>query len=94
MYPLYFIRISAASAISSFRLFGRFNTSFNWGMISERFVRFEDFDMFEYDLENDDLRHDIAIEGLCWFSMRGRGQTIRITLPKGAALKESLSKVR
>ena len=62
--------------------------------VSERFVSFEDFDMFEYDLENDDLRHDIAIEGLCWFSMRGRGQTIRISLPKGAALKESLAKVR
>lgn len=62
--------------------------------VSDRFVSFQDFDMFEYDLENDDLRHDIAIEGLCWFSMRGKGQTIRISLPKGAALKESLSKVR
>ena len=62
--------------------------------VSDRFVNFEDFDMFEYDLENDDLRHDIAIEGLCWFSMRGKGQTVRVTLPKGAALKESLSKVR
>ena len=62
--------------------------------VSERFVNFEDFDLFEYDLENDDLRHDIAIEGLCWFSMRGKGQTVRVALPKGAALKESLSKVR
>ena len=62
--------------------------------VSERFVSFEDFDMFEYDLENDDLRHDIAIEGLCWFSLRGKGQTIRVSLPKGAALKETLSKVR
>ena len=62
--------------------------------VSERFVTFEDYDLFEYDLENDDLRHDIAIEGLCWFSTRGKGQTVRIALPKGAALKESLSKVR
>ena len=62
--------------------------------VSSRFTTFEDYDMFEYDLENDELRHDIAIEGLCWFSTKGRGQTIRITLPKGAALKESLSKVR
>ena len=62
--------------------------------VSERFTTFEDYDMFEYDIENDDLRHDIAIEGLCWFSMRGKGQTIRVSLPKGAALKESLSKVR
>ena len=62
--------------------------------VSQRFVSFQDFDMFEYDLENDDLRHDIAIEGLCWFSMRGKGQTVRISLPKGTALKESLAKVR
>ena len=62
--------------------------------VSERFVSFQDFDMFEYDLENDNLRHDIAIEGLCWFSMRGKGQTIRVSLPKGAALKETLAKVR
>ena len=62
--------------------------------VSDRFVSFEDFDLFEYDIENDDLRHDIAIEGLCWFSFRGKGQTVRISLPKGAALKESLAKVR
>ena len=62
--------------------------------VSNRFTSFEDYDLFEYDLENDDLRHDIAIEGLCWFSMRGKGQTVRIALPKGAALKESLAKVR
>ena len=62
--------------------------------VSERYRSFRDYDMFEYDLENDDLRHDIAIEGLCWFSMRGKGQTVRILLPKGAAIKESLSKIR
>ena len=62
--------------------------------VSKRFSSFDDFDMFEYDLDNDGLRHDIAIEGLCWFSCRGKGQTLRITLPKGAALKETLSKVR
>lgn len=62
--------------------------------VSERFISFEDFDMFEYDLENDNERHDIAIEGLCWFSTKGKGQTLRVTLPKGAALKESLAKVR
>lgn len=62
--------------------------------VSKRFVTFEDFDLFEYDLENDDLRHDISIEGLCWFSMRGKGQTVRVMIPKGSALKECLSKVR
>ena len=62
--------------------------------VSKRFVSFEDFDLFEYDLENDDQRHDISIEGLCWFSMRGKGQTVRVMIPKGAALKESLAKIR
>ncbi len=61
---------------------------------SDRFVSFRDYDMFEYDLESDDLRHDIAVEGLGWFSLRGRGQKIRILLPKGVAVKECLSKVR
>ena len=62
--------------------------------VSERYRTFRDYDMFEYDLEDDDLRHDISIEGLCWFSMRGKGQTIRVLLPKGSAVKESLSKIR
>lgn len=62
--------------------------------VSERYRTFRDYDMFEYDLENDDLRHDISVEGLCWFSMRGKGQTIRVLLPKGVAVKESLSKIR
>ncbi|MCQ2802112.1 MAG: hypothetical protein MJ225_00270 [Bacilli bacterium] len=61
---------------------------------SKNFTSFEDFDLFEYDLEDDGLRHDIGIEGLCTLSVRGQGQTIRVALPKGAALKESLSKVR
>lgn len=62
--------------------------------VSKRFTKFDDFDLFEYDLENDDLRHDIAIEGLCWFSVRGKGQTVRVTIPKGSSLKESLARVR
>jgi ribosome biogenesis GTPase A len=62
--------------------------------VSERFDSFRDYDMFEYELEDDDLRHDISVEGLCWFSTRGKGQTLRILLPKGCAVKECLSKVR
>ena len=46
------------------------------------------------ELEDDDLRHDISVEGLCWFSTRGKGQTLRVLLPKGVAVKECLSKVR
>ena len=62
--------------------------------VSERYTSFRDYDMFEYDLEADDLRHDISVEGLCWFSIKGKGQTVRILLPKGVAVKESLSKIR
>ncbi len=62
--------------------------------VSERFNSFRDYDMFEYELEDDDLRHDISVEGLCWFSTRGRGQILRVLLPKGVAVKECLSKVR
>ena len=62
--------------------------------VSERFLSFRDYDMFEYELEDDDLRHDISVEGLCWFSTRGKGQTLRVLLPKGVAVKECLSKVR
>lgn len=62
--------------------------------VSERFLSFRDYDMFEYELEDDNLRHDISVEGLCWFSTRGKGQILRVLLPKGAAVKECLSKVR
>ncbi len=62
--------------------------------VSERFLSFRDYDMFEYELEDDDLRHDISVEGLCWFSTRGKGQKFRVLLPKGVAVKECLSKVR
>ena len=62
--------------------------------VSDRFVTFSDFDLFEYEFEDDGLLHDIAIEGLGWVSFEGKGQVIRVLLPKGAALKESLSKIR
>ncbi len=62
--------------------------------VSERFLSFRDYDLFEYELEDDDLRHDISVEGLCWFSTRGKGQKLRVLLPKGVAIKECLSKVR
>ena len=62
--------------------------------VSERLVSFLDYDMFEYAMENDKKWHDIAIEGLCWLSFVAVGQIIRIRLPKGVALKESLAKIR
>lgn len=61
--------------------------------VSDKFVSFYDYDIFEYTMEKDDKQHDIAIEGLGWISFKGRGQTIQILLPKGCALKETLSKI-
>ena len=45
-------------------------------------------------MENDGLTHDISIEGLGWISFTAKGQVIRVMFPKGAALKESLGKLR
>ena len=62
--------------------------------VSERLVSFHDYDMFEYAMENDKKWHDIAIEGLGWLSFIDQGQIIRVRLPKGVAIKESLGKIR
>ena len=62
--------------------------------VSERLVSFHDYDMFEYAMENDKKWHDIAIEGLGWLSFIAQGQIIRVRLPKGVAIKESLGKIR
>ena len=62
--------------------------------VSERLVSFHDYDMFEYAMENDKKWHDIAIEGLGWLSFIAQGQIIRVRLPKGVAIKESLAKIR
>lgn len=62
--------------------------------VSEHFTNFSDFDLFEYQMENDGKVHDIAIEGLGWISFTATGQVIRVLIPQGAALKESLAKIR
>ena len=62
--------------------------------VSERLVSFHDYDMFEYAMENDKKWHDIAIEGLGWLSLNAQGQVLRVRLPKGVAIKESLAKIR
>lgn len=62
--------------------------------VSERISSFRDYDFFEYTMENDGQVHDIAIEGLGWISFVAKGQVIRVMFPKGAAIKESLGKLR
>ena len=61
---------------------------------SDHFTTFKDFDLFEYDMENDGKLHDIAIRGLCWISFVAKGQTIRVMVPHNTAIKESLAKIR
>ncbi len=62
--------------------------------VSERITSFRDYDFFEYTMENDGQVHDISVEGLGWISFVAKGQIIRVMFPKGAALKESLAKLR
>lgn len=61
---------------------------------SENFTEFSDYDVFDYEMDNDGKFHDISIQGLGWFTFVGKGQYIRVSLPKGVAIKEYLSKVR
>ena len=61
---------------------------------SENFSDFGDYDVFEYTMENDGKFHDISVEGIGWFTFVAKGQIFRVTLPKGAAIKEYISKVR
>lgn len=61
--------------------------------VSDNCSTFLDFDVFDYEMEDDGKWHDIGIEGLCWASFIAKGQIIRIFLPKGTALKEFYSKV-
>lgn len=61
---------------------------------SHRYSSFRDYDMFEYSMENDGKQHDIVIEGLGWLSFVAKGQVIRVTLPRGCALNETLAKVK
>ena len=62
--------------------------------VSDNFRDFQQYDIFQYSMEDDGLSHDISIEGLGWISFIARGQTIRVILPRGSAVKESLSKIR
>ena len=61
--------------------------------VSEIITSFMSFDLYEIVMPDDDKRHDIGVKGLGWFSIKGQGQKIRCLLPKGAAIRESLSKI-
>lgn len=61
--------------------------------VSELITSFMNFDLYEITMPDDNLRHDIGVKGLGFFSFKGQGQTFRCLLPRGAAVRESLSKI-
>ncbi len=61
--------------------------------VSDRLNTFVDFDVFEITMDNDGLLHDISISGLGWLSFVAKGQTIFVLAPKGATIKETVSKM-
>ena len=61
--------------------------------VSEKYSAFTDYDVFEYVMEKDGEEHDIAVTGLGWVRFEGRGQIVRVVIPKGVAVKETLSKI-
>jgi len=63
-------------------------------LISGNLLSFADYDVFDYEMEDDGKSHDIAILGLGWFKFIAKGQTFRIIVPKQTEVKESLSKVK
>ena len=62
--------------------------------VSDRFTHFSDYDVFSFEVEDDEKVHDISIQGLGWFSFIGKGQTFFVSLPKGVAVKECPGKIR
>ena len=62
--------------------------------VSERISTFTDYDVFEYEMEDDGLLHEIAISGLGFVTFLAEGQTIRVFVPKGTAIKECQSRLR
>ena len=61
---------------------------------SDRLTSYKEFDLFEYDMEDDKKMHDIGISGIGWISFVAEGQVIRVLCPKGTAIKECLSKIK
>lgn len=78
----------------------KFNDAFKNNMItklvrpvSSNFISMLDFEVFEFCFEKDDIFHEIAIEGLGFFVFKGVGQTIRICVPKGVYVGDSLGRI-
>ena len=61
--------------------------------VSDLLQDFSNFDLFQYEMENDNLDHEIAIKGLGFIIFKGLGQTIYIMVPKGVAIKEGIPRL-
>lgn len=61
--------------------------------VSDRLQTFENFDLYQYDLDVDDNKHEIGIKGLGWISFKPKGQKIYVMLPRNAHLMEGKSRV-
>lgn len=61
--------------------------------VSDLLQDFSNFDLFQYEMENDNLDHEIGIKGLGFIIFKGLGQTIYIMVPKGVAIKEGIPRL-
>ena len=88
------VETKRVKAVNVEAAFAENNEKKNVRPVSNRYSTFLDYDVFDYSMEKDNKLHDIAIEGLGWITFKATGQTIRVIAPKGASIKESLSRIR
>lgn len=61
--------------------------------VSEIITSFINFDLYEIILPTNNESYDIGVKGLGWFSFKANGQRVRCLVPRGAAIRESKSKI-
>lgn len=61
--------------------------------VSERLQSFLNFDLFKYELDEDNNYHEIGIKGLGWISFKPKKQEIRILVPRGCGITEGKSRI-
>ncbi len=62
--------------------------------VSDLYQDFSDFDLFRYDMEDDDEYHEIAIKGCGFFVFKAKGQIFHISIPRRISVKEAKSRVK
>lgn len=61
--------------------------------VSDLLMDFDNYDLFQYKMENDNKLHEIAIKGLGFITFIAKGQIIYIMAPKGVGIKEGTPRV-